>query len=675
MFLGASLGTIILTGEVSVRNDPWCLLDTEAFVESPSLSLGTDDRPGLLLANRTTLAVSLGRPERPDWILEPVPATALPLESRALEFGAAGVVHVLAYAGTPDGRIAYLRRSGGNWTTEVLSPDFPRDASLAIDGHGEPHVAMRPHNATNRLTDITYGRRAGGAWTYEKVQGIEAAGGGSAIALSPDGTPHLAYGVSRGSYTATLRYAVRVGGAWSFEDLSENLTGAQPPGLVVNSSGAPRVVAGTPDGVEVFTLTRVGWTRDVVGNGTALNAAVALGPDEEPHLAYFRADPSPTEWRLTYARHTTQGWESEDVVTGHHIGGIQVRVDRAGTPHLAFYDITADRVVYGVRGPCPSSNSKPIADAGGPYVGTEGSPVTLTAQGSSDPDGDALKFRWDFDADGVWDTAWSSNPSATHVWGDDWSGSVRVEVSDGNLTSTAETSVVILNSNPVIGPIFVDTGHRVHRGCDERGDDHDHDGDHGGRDDRDDDDADCGEHEGAAVTLRATAVDAGSDDLTFRWDFGDGTNASHVYFNDGTGPDPFPSPGGVFPTTGTNETTHVYQRRGDFMVTLTVTDDDGGRAVVREHVSACNDEGGERGDHGGDHGHEDVGCGGKDPDRRHDDDGSRRRGHDDERCDRGERDRDREGGHLRRGNGGENELRREAGRMEDESGVPHRHRR
>ena len=644
LFLGAFLGTVLLPSALPMEVDHWCLLDIEAFVESPSLALDANDRPWVLTANRTTLAVSIGDPELPDWILEPVPATALPVESRGLEFGSTGVVHVLAYAGTPDGRIDYLRRDGGNWTTEVLSPERPEIAGLAIDGHGEPRVAMRPHNATTRLTDITYGWRAAGAWTFERVQGIDAAGRGSAIALSPDGTPHLAYGVARGFFTATLRYAVRVGGTWSFVDLSENLTGAQPPGLAVNSSGTPRVVGGTPDGVEVFTRTRAGWSREVVGNGTALNAAVALGPDEEPHLAYFRADPAPASWRLTYAHHTTRGWESEDVVTGHHIGGIQIRVDRGGTPHLAFYDITADRVVYGVRGPCPSSNSRPIADAGGPYAGTEGSPVRFTAQGSSDPNGDALRFRWDFNGDGTWDTGWSPNSTATFTWGDDYSGTVRVEVQDtGLLNDTAQTSIKVTNVSPTVTNLTIapatpgcngggdehgnrdgehehedngcrDRDHDCHDddrdegckdhddegGCRDEDKDHEHDGrdkeghDHeesgcgcrgGNHDDEehdhehDDDDKEGGTC-GTTFVFNATAYDPGSDDLTFFWEFGDGTNASHTYYNNGVSPDPYPSPGPTFPVNMTNETTHSYATSGTFTVTLIVSDDDGGSMMI-----------------------------------------------------------------------------------------------
>jgi predicted GH43/DUF377 family glycosyl hydrolase len=76
-------------------------------------------------------------------------------------------------------------------------------------------------------------------------------------------------------------------------------------------------------------------------------------------------------------------------------------------------------------------NNLPIADAGGPYSAVEGDLVTLNASGSFDPDNDSLQYRWDFDNDGVWDTSWSPNPTISHVWGDDYKGEVKVEVTDG----------------------------------------------------------------------------------------------------------------------------------------------------------------------------------------------------------------------------------------------------
>jgi hypothetical protein len=96
------------------------------------------------------------------------------------------------------------------------------------------------------------------------------------------------------------------------------------------------------------------------------------------------------------------------------------------------------------------------------------------------------------------------------------------------------------------------------------------------------------------LEFRATATDPGSDDLTFTWDFGDGTSAvTTTYYNDGVGPDPYPSPWGEFPFTATDAATHSYSPNHPccggghhqppattYTVTLTVEDDDGGMTTA-----------------------------------------------------------------------------------------------
>lgn len=74
--------------------------------------------------------------------------------------------------------------------------------------------------------------------------------------------------------------------------------------------------------------------------------------------------------------------------------------------------------------------------------------------------------------------------------------------------------------------------------------------------------------------------DAGSDDLTFEVDFGDGSPASTATAsNDGIAPDPCPSPD-VSPITATATAVHAYAAAGSYGLTATVRDDDGGSFVT-----------------------------------------------------------------------------------------------
>ncbi len=131
-------------------------------------------------------------------------------------------------------------------------------------------------------------------------------------------------------------------------------------------------------------------------------------------------------------------YDATDVVEGEYAASVSID---SNDPVTAGVTVGATLSV--------ADNQPPVADAGGPYVANEGTTVFLNGAGSSDPDGDALEFRWDQDGDGTWDTAWSSSPSSSLTWNDDWAGTARLEVSDGTYTTVDVASVTVLNVAPM----------------------------------------------------------------------------------------------------------------------------------------------------------------------------------------------------------------------------------
>ena len=176
-------------------------------------------------------------------------------------------------------------------------------------------------------------------------------------------------------------------------------------------------------------------------------------------------------------------------------------------------------------------NRPPIADANGPYSGSEGSPITFNATGSIDNDGTIVFYEWDWDNDGSYDES-STSPLINHTWPDDFSGTVGLRVTDDDgLTDTDTASVTVQNVAPT-----------VEAGPDQTAD------------------------EGSTVSFSGSFTDPGwLDTHTIFWDFGDGTNV-----------------------TDTLTPYHAYGDNGIYTVTLKVTDDDGGLGIDTLQVTVNN---------------------------------------------------------------------------------------
>ncbi|MCB1055579.1 MAG: choice-of-anchor A family protein, partial [Acidobacteria bacterium] len=165
------------------------------------------------------------------------------------------------------------------------------------------------------------------------------------------------------------------------------------------------------------------------------------------------------------------------------------------------------------------------ADAGGPYTGDEGTPITFDGSASSDRDGTVVAWAWDFDGDGAFDDG--SGASADFAFDEDGTYTIRLRVTDDSGEQDfASAEVVVSNLAPVVdaGPDQVLT-------------------------------------EGDAATLLATVfTDAGAlDTHTATVDWGDGTVGSGV----------------VDDVSNTVAAGHDYPDDGVFPVEVCVTDDEG----------------------------------------------------------------------------------------------------
>ncbi|MBA7671773.1 hypothetical protein ES703_79936 [subsurface metagenome] len=160
-------------------------------------------------------------------------------------------------------------------------------------------------------------------------------------------------------------------------------------------------------------------------------------------------------------------------------------------------------------------NTPPVADADGPYTGTEDVAVTFDGSGSYDPDGDPLTYAWDFG-----DSSTGTGVNPTHVYTVGGTYTVTLVVNDGKVNSEPSTTtadITEVNDPPV---------------------------------------ADAGPDQTAVVDEVVTFDGSGSYDvdgtiIAYAWDFGDGST--------GTGVNP----------------THGYGTVETYNVVLTVTDNDG----------------------------------------------------------------------------------------------------
>jgi PKD domain. len=182
-------------------------------------------------------------------------------------------------------------------------------------------------------------------------------------------------------------------------------------------------------------------------------------------------------------------------------------------------------------------NAPPVANAGGPYVGDEGSTLTLGGT-ASDSNGDPLTISWSFAVAGGPGTACTYSGTATLIptvnCNDNATVTATLTVSDGiNAPVSSVATVIVGNVSPTAGAVST-TASPV--------------------------------GVGASVSASVSFADVGTNDThTGVIDWGDGVTSATIVESGGS---------------GTASGTHAYATAGSYTISITITDDDTGTVTA-----------------------------------------------------------------------------------------------
>ena len=206
-------------------------------------------------------------------------------------------------------------------------------------------------------------------------------------------------------------------------------------------------------------------------------------------------------------------------------------------------------------------------------AGEEGEALAFAAT-ATDPGSDDLEFFWDWndgtsesrvffndgsgpDPDASYSGTYpfTATDAGTHTWGDDALFTVTLFVTDDDLGQTMlEIPVAVSNRAP---DLTVDLSGTL--------------------------------LEGDPVIATAAFVDAGTDDVTLAWSWDFGPSGAAPFLHDPAfGPDPPMSPWGTHPVSGSQPTETVYGDNGDYSITVTACDDDGGCTSLTQGFTVAN---------------------------------------------------------------------------------------
>jgi PKD repeat protein len=430
-----------------------------------SLRVGPDDLPHVEYSTDLTQSLFYGKRNETEWFKESVDDTGNVHSTEGLAIGQNGNPHI-CYVKSQEGlellQHTFPTQSGwGNETVEKTD-EVNQYCSIFVDESDEYHISYQTYS-TGRLW---YAHFNGSGWSNEVVDESFNVGGWSSMAVGPSGAPSIAY---EDYQNHSIRYAIKENGRWNISvanpDQKSGLS--KWPSLDFNPDGKPHIVYVGRGVLKMTSKIGAEWVdKEILPYDAPQFPHMKMSSSGIPKIVYWAGG------KLNYTSKPQDEWLTETLMEVELSGtATAIDLDSKDKPHLAFVDHRNGILYYATKANF-SENLPPLAESGGPYIGTEGSEMTFSGYGSNDPEGRQLSFAWDFDSsidsdgDGNFtNDVDATGPTPVHTYYDNSDYTVTLTVTDDTGQSDIDTCVAtVLNVIPTAnadGPHEGDEPHTV----------------------------------------------------------------------------------------------------------------------------------------------------------------------------------------------------------------------
>lgn len=256
---------------------------------------------------------------------------------------------------------------GTSWQREIvdiLNHDAGRNATLALDSTGNPHIVYLQMLGPNSSA-LRYAYRTRQGWIYRVISAGENIYYNSrpSFVLDSNDVPHVVYEDN----SIGLNYAKWTGTQWAFETITTANT--QLPTIMIDGMDNPHVLFHKDldynnATIEYARRQQDTWLLETIDAGYRPEIggpSLAIDKTNQLHVMYVK------EGSLMYAQQTASGWNITTVTSSQDIGGLSLAVAGSGVSHISYKNLSTNALEYAYYSEDGWSFEKVVDEIGGDY--------------------------------------------------------------------------------------------------------------------------------------------------------------------------------------------------------------------------------------------------------------------------------------------------------------------